>query len=331
MLFFSLPLVPLASACFAAIEAGGQPEKTEIVVAYPQPSGASTPLWVAYEAGLFKKHGLGVKLEVLNPQAAVQAVVSGSADFAGVGVDLLNARLQGAPLKVLMRTLERLVFQTWGGKGITSVQQLKGKTVAVSTPRSLIEIASREGLKKSGLNPDRDVKFLPARTVSGILTAVIAGQAAAGTLSAPTTLKARDAGLNLLIDIGRMNIPGLHAAYGSSEKYIKENPNTIYAFLKGLAEGVVLTRKEPESAKRAIAKYTKIDDPRMVNEAYEAFAPYWATGPAVNVAEIQSWFGYLDEKEFPQTKSADPKEFYDNAFVYELERSGFFKRAGWAK
>jgi ABC-type nitrate/sulfonate/bicarbonate transport system substrate-binding protein len=80
--------------------------------------------------------------------------------------------------------LENLVFQMWGAKDITNIQHLRGKTVAVSSPRSLIEIATREVLKKNGLIGEKDVKFLPAQTVSAIV--VLAGQAAAGTLSAPT-------------------------------------------------------------------------------------------------------------------------------------------------
>lgn len=324
-------IVFISSLGFAASEVGGKPEKPEIIVAYPQPSGGSIPLWVAYEAGLFKKHGLFAKLQVLSPQVAVQAVVSGSADFAGVGVDLLSARLQGARLKVIAGTLENLVFQMWGAKEITDIQHLRGKTVAVSSPRSLIEIASREALKKNGLTPEKDVKFLPAQTVSAILNLVLTGQAAAGTLSAPTTLKARDAGLNLLADIGKMNIPGPHAAYGATEKYINDNPNTVYAFLKAIAEGVVLTRNDPATAKRAIAKYTKIDDPEMINETYEAFAPYWAKSLAVRAEVVQAWFGYLDEKEYPQARNANPREFYDNSFIDNLEKSGFFQKIGWGR
>lgn len=325
VLFFVSPL------CFAASDVGDKPEKTEIVVTYPQPSGSSTPLWVAYEAGLFKKYGLIASLQVLSPQASVQAVISGSADFAGVGAELLSARLQGARLKVIAATLENMVFQMWGAKEITDIQQLRGKTVAVSSPRSLIEIATREVVKKNGLTPEKDVKFLPAQNVGAILNLVLTGQAAAGTLSAPTTLKAREAGLNLLADIGKLNIPGLQTAYGATEKYLKENPNTIEAFVKAMAEGIVLTRKDPATAKRAIAKYTKTDDPGMVNEAYEAFAPHWAKSLAVRTEVVQAWFGYLDEKEYPQARNADPREFYDNSFVDKLERSGFFQKIGWAR
>ncbi len=39
-------------------DVGGKPEKSDVVVTYAQPSGAFTPIWLAYEAGLFKKYGL---------------------------------------------------------------------------------------------------------------------------------------------------------------------------------------------------------------------------------------------------------------------------------
>ncbi len=109
-IYLGLVLFFIPSVCFAASDVAGKPEKNEIIVTYPQPSGSSTPLWVAYEAGLFKKYGLTANLQVLSPQVSVQAVVSGSADITGVGVDLLSARLQGARLKVIAGTLENLVF-----------------------------------------------------------------------------------------------------------------------------------------------------------------------------------------------------------------------------
>ena len=46
-----------------AAEVGGKPEKTDVVVTYAQPSGAFTPIWVAYKAGLFKKYSLNANLQ----------------------------------------------------------------------------------------------------------------------------------------------------------------------------------------------------------------------------------------------------------------------------
>ncbi len=320
-----------SSPGLTASEMGGKPEKNEIIVSYPQPSGAFAPLWVAFETGLFNKYGLMAQLQLLNPQVSVQALISGSADFTAAGVDLLSARLRGARVKLIAVTLEKLVFQMWGIKEITDIQNLKGKTVALSSPRSVIEIATREVLKKSGLTPEKDTKFIFAKTVDAILNLVLGGQAVAGTLSAPTTLKARDSGLNLVADFGKLNIPGIHAAFGATEKYLNDNPNTAHAFLKAIAEGMVITKNDPATTKRAIAKYTKMDDPRMVDEAYEAFAPHWANSLAARSEVVQAWFGYLDEKEFPQAKNANAKEFYDNSFIDGLEKAGFFQKIGRAK
>jgi ABC-type nitrate/sulfonate/bicarbonate transport system substrate-binding protein len=220
------------------------------------------------------------------------------------------------------------VFQIWAAKEIKTIQDLKGKAVAASTPRAALDTATREALKKNGLAPDKDVQILYVQSVPAILSSILGGRTAAGTLSAPNTIKAKEAGLNLLVDIGKLNIPAFQVVYGTTEKYLKNNPNTVYAFLKAIAEGVALSRQDPAVAKKAIAKYLKIDDASMIDGTYDAFAPYWAMSLAVRPEAIKSQFEYIDEKEFPKVKNADPKDFYDNSFVDALTKSGFLKNLG---
>src|SRR6266542_2681205 len=247
----------LVSSSFAA-DVGGKPEKPDVVVTYAQPSGAFTPIWVAYEAGLFKKYGLNASLQLLTPQVSAQAVVSEDADFYTDGPDLINARLRGGQVKYFAGTMQQLVFQIW----------------------------------------------------------------------ATNTLKAKESGLNLLVDIGKLNIPAFQVAYGTTEKFLKSNPNTVYAFLKAIAEGVALSRKDAATAKKVIGKYVKIDDAPTIDGTYEAFAPYWAMSLTVRPEAIKGQFEYLDEKEFANAKNSDPKDFYDNSFVDTLAKSGFLKNLG---
>ena len=211
----------------SAAQLGGRPEKSNFTISYTQPSGAFTTLWVAQEAGLFKKHGLDATLKVLNSQVAAQALVAGEVDVISTGPDLVNIRLQGAPVKYIGGTLQRFIFQLWAAKGLNSLTDLKGKTVAVTTPRTSTEIATREALKKTGVISDRDVSFLYLQTIPAILTAVMSGKTSAGTLSAPNTLKARDSGLSLLLDIAQTNVPGLHLAYGTPRK-LSNPPQTRF-------------------------------------------------------------------------------------------------------
>src|ERR1700740_3162713 len=91
----SLVVTLLTISCTFAAEVGGKPEKPDVVVTYAQTSGAFTPIWLAYEAGLFKKYGLNAKLQLLTPQVSAQAVIAEEADFYTDGPDLINARLHG--------------------------------------------------------------------------------------------------------------------------------------------------------------------------------------------------------------------------------------------
>ncbi len=325
VVFASLGLVAPSSS-FAADS--GKPEKVDVVVTYAQPSGAFTPIWVAYEAGLFKKYGLNASLQLLTPQVSAQAVISEEADFYTDGPDLINARLHGGQVKYFAGTIQQLVFQIWAAKEIKTIQDLKGKAIGASTPRAALDTAIRETLKKNGLAPDKDVQVLYLQSVPAILSAILGGKVVAGGLSAPNTVKAKEAGLNLLVDIGKLNIPAFQVAYGATEKFLKNNPNTISAFLKAIAEGVVMSRQEPAVAKKAIAKYVKIDDAPTIDGTYDAFAPYWAMSLAVRPEAIKAQFEYIDEKEFPKVKNADPKDFYDNSFVDALTKSGFLKNLG---
>ncbi|MGE5306192.1 MAG: ABC transporter substrate-binding protein [Alphaproteobacteria bacterium] len=321
-------LVFLYDPGFAA-DIGGKPEKVDVTVTYVQPSGVFTPVYVAYEAGLFKKYGLNAKLQLVSPAVSAQAVISGEADFYTEGSDLINARLRGGAVKYFGATLQQFVFQMWAAKEIATVQQLRGKTYAATTPRAALDIATREGLKKNGLIPDKDVKIMYVQSIPAVLTSVTSGKTSGGTLSAPNNLKARDAGMNMIADIGKLNIPGLQMAYGATENYIKNNPNTIYAFLKAVAEAVVVSQRDVALTKKAIAKYTKTDDARMIDETYVQYSPYWPMNLAVLSNAIQAGLSYLDEKEFPQAKNADVREFFDNSFVDHLELSGFFKSVGF--
>jgi len=314
-----------------ASQLGAPPEKSNFIISYTQASGVFAPLWVAHESGLFKKYGLGTSLKLLNTQVATQALIAGEIDVIATGPNIVDVRLQGVPVKYIGASVQRYILQLWGVKGLNSLGDIKGKTIGVTTPKTVAEIATREALKKTGVISDKDVSFIYLQTVPAILAAVMSGKTSAGTLSAPNTLKARDAGLTLLLDIGQTNVPGMHLAWGTTERVIKSYPNSLYAFLKAIAEATILSKQNPSVTKKAIGKYTDTDDVKIIDETYEQFSPYWDANLAVQVEPIQTHMMYLDEKEFPRLKDARPTDFIDNSFAENLKNSGFLQTLGRAK
>lgn len=314
-------VIPLIAT---AAEVGGSPETVDVTAAFVAPSAAFTPLFITADAGLFTKYGLNVNARLINTTVAVKALLAEETDFLVDGPLLIAARLGGARVKYFGAYMQRFVFQIWGAKGISTLDQLKGKTVAVSPPRGAVDIATREALKKQGLVPDSDLKFVYNDQVPAILTAIVTGTAAAGTRSAPLTLNARNAGLNLLLDIRQLNIAGLQGDYRTTEKFLNNHPNTIYAFERAMAEGVILAKKDSAAAKNAIAKHLKVSDPKVLDAAYDFYAPYLETKFAVRNDVIRAELDYLNEKEFPQLKIANTSDFFDNSFVSNLTKAGLF-------
>ena len=321
-------LVSVLDAPSFGADAGGKPEKPDVIVSYAQPSGAFTPIWVAYEAGLFKKYGLNATLQLLTPQVSAQAVVSEEVDFYTDGPDLINARLRGGQVKYFGGTMQQLVFEIWAAKEFKTIQELKGKTVAASTPRAALDTATREALKKrpgagqgraNSLRPDRagDSQRHHRRQDCG-RHALGAEHAESEGVGAEPFGRYRQA---------RIFPPSRSPT--APRKSISRTIRTMFTrFLRRLPKALCCRARIAPIAKKAIAKYAKIEDGPTIDGTYEAFAPYWAMSLGVRPEAIKGQFEYLDEKEFPNAKSADPRDFYDNTFVAALSKSGFLKNLG---
>ena len=63
------------------------------------------PLWIATDAGYFKKRGLDVDVQYLPAQEGIPALMSGQVQFAGIGgPDGISAEAQGTKLKLFSRS-----------------------------------------------------------------------------------------------------------------------------------------------------------------------------------------------------------------------------------
>jgi hypothetical protein len=75
-------------------------------------------------------------------------------------------------------------------------------------------------------------------------------------------------------------------------------------------------------SKWAAAKYLATKDQAIIEEAYRGFAPLFPKIPYVIDEAIRSALSVTDH---PRAASANPKDFYDNRFLQELENLGFVK------
>src|SRR5678816_3703283 len=210
-------------------------------------SGVMAPIWVAQDAGLFVKHGVTVDLKYLAATTAVQGMVGGGEEVGLVGNQGIDAKLEGADLIYVASCLPVFVFQVYARPEIKSMADLKGKVVAVTQPAASTDYAMRIVLKRNGLEPDKDVKILYSQDILGVLNNVSAGNAAAGIMSAPTSLKAKSAGIKPILNITELKIPFLFTGVLSSPKVIREKNEALTRFLRAYIEAMAVIRMDKET------------------------------------------------------------------------------------
>jgi hypothetical protein len=137
--FFRLgTLVTLIGLGFSFGEPGQAQERTphqleSLNVAYVSITGSRIPLWIAKDAGLFEKYGLSVNLIVIaSGNVAIGALVAGDVDILGApGTTSLVSAARGLPVAII-GTFGPSAWKLAAHPSITSVQDLKGKTVGIS-------------------------------------------------------------------------------------------------------------------------------------------------------------------------------------------------------
>jgi ABC-type nitrate/sulfonate/bicarbonate transport system substrate-binding protein len=172
-----------ALAIWCAIDAAAQ-ESRKIRMAYSAFSISFLNLFVARDAGLFKKHDLDVELIQMAGPLPVAALAAGELDYLTGYTTGIVATGQGAPLKGIMISLRKPPFFLLAEPGTQRASELAGKRIGVDRLGSLQHLVVRLMLKHKGTEPDKAI-YTQTRSVSNTVTSLGQGAVAAAMLSAP--------------------------------------------------------------------------------------------------------------------------------------------------
>ena len=155
-----IPLLIIVLTIFVAHSASAQQLET-LNASYASVTGSRIPLWIAKDAGLFEKYGLNVNLVVIAAgTAAIGALASGDVEILGApGSTTMVSAARGLPLAII-GTFGPSAWKLAAHPAITSVEQLRGKTIGISRPGTTIEFATKRALTKLGFTPGKDIQIL---------------------------------------------------------------------------------------------------------------------------------------------------------------------------
>lgn len=136
---------------------------------------------------------------------------------------------------------------------------------------------------------------------------------------------AKKQGYQILVNIAVLKIPYPQLVVETTERYARENPQTVKSFLKGFIEGVHYAANQKNETKKIMTKYLKTVDPEILDIAYQNFLETTDYSGRPNLDGIRNAMDEVAAR-VPAVKSRKPEEFVDTRILRELEKEGFFKQ-----
>lgn len=302
---------------------GAAQELKKIKIGYPAISYNQIHIWVAKDAGLFRRHGLEAEtIFFRGGQLATQALVAGDPPIVNIGL-VVHAGLQGHDVVLIASSESAYAYSVVARPGMAKVEQLKGKRIGVSGFGSASHNAVLILLRKFNLEPNKDVAVIVAGATTERLGAIEANRVDATVLTPSEMPRARKQGLVEVYDMLDLGIEVQGNGFATSRSFIRSQRDTAMAALKGYVEALYYIPRHRDETRKITGKYMRTSDAEVLDATYEWFVKHVAKKPYPTLKGIQF---LLDEfaPRMPQAKNAKPEQFVDLTLLQQLERDGYF-------
>jgi ABC-type nitrate/sulfonate/bicarbonate transport system substrate-binding protein len=221
--------------------------QTKVRVGQPQAGTFQfVPLQVGTEAGIFKKHGIDLDVVSFGGGPRVQqAMTAGAIDIAiGSGPELAFvakgapeigvAAIADAPYSVVLAVLKE--------SSIQRAEDLKGKTISISSKGSLTDWLARELGRQLGWGPD-GINTAPLGTTAAQTAALKTRQIDGMIVEANAGYKLEEDGSGrVVVQFGdRIKVFHIYVLYARRE-FAQQSPNAVRAFLAAWFETIAYMR-----------------------------------------------------------------------------------------
>ena len=294
--------------------------------AYISPNaGSSSVLWVAKDAGIFKKHGLDVNVVYIEgtPKALMSLFAGELQVVAGTGPAVVQAKMRGADVTMIMGFEVFLPYYLIATPDVKRVEDLKGKIGANHSAATSADFAMRLGLRNIGFDPDRDVNLRVVGATNLRMLAMQQGQAQFTVITTTEREEAEKRGFKVLVDLASKRIPYPHSGLITSQRMLREKHDAMLRFGRATVEAIHFFKTQKASTTAVLKKYAKTD----LSTLDSAYAYLKTALPDTPYPTIEGMKTYIAEAGRTQKEIAktDPASFVDSSIVKSVEKEGFLK------
>ena len=286
--------------------------ETKILISAPSKSLTWFPAALAKEKGFYRDEGLDVDFVVMNPRLALQAVISGDAAYTTALGSTIRAAVRGLPLRVVLTICEKPHFALIAKPGTTTVEQLRGKIVGISSFGASSDTMARAALAKYKLSPEKDVKILAVGGGLNRLAALKSGAIDATLIEAPYNIMLEQEGFPRLLFVGDV-VPSPIAGFGTGTERIQKQSAEVRRIVRAALRAIQYAKANRRETVQAIARWTAMDI-KLAEGSYDMAAPTWTTG-GVPAGEALRTAMEEVQRELKLDRPPDPAQAFDWSFV----------------
>jgi NitT/TauT family transport system substrate-binding protein len=320
-----LTCLMMLMAATAALGAEGQAEKLRVAIS--SISTSQVNIWVPFDTGFFKKHGLDIELVYISgAPVGAAALLSGEVAISQGGVvGSITSNMKGSGTFIILGGADRFPYQLVVSPSIKQISELKGKRFAVSRIGSADHTATLFVLPKLGVQPDKEMNIVQVGSLPARFAALANNSVQGALLIPPETVKAKELGYRILSNFADIDIHYQQNGVYTTRSYINKRPDVLRRFAVAYSEGNHYIHSNSEGAQRIMRKYLHGDE-KAIKEAYtEVVLKATPKIPYPSKPGIQTLLDFL-AKTAPEATTAKPDDFIDVRFVKELEDSGFYAK-----
>jgi hypothetical protein len=147
----------------------------------------------------------------------------------------------------------------------------------------------------------------------------------AAPFSSPANLRAQETGARSLLNMGTAGVYFPHDALMARRTFINGNEDFVRRATRAYSEGVHRLFTDPAAGKRAVRKYARTSDAKIVDVVYQYAIDYIEKIPYNSREAVQEVLNQAAVRN-PKAKDAKPESFYDDKYIRELDNQGFYKQ-----
>jgi NitT/TauT family transport system substrate-binding protein len=303
------------------------PAEDRINFAYISPNaGSSSVLWIAKDAGIFKKHGLDVNVIYIEgtPKALMSLFAGELQVVAGTGPAVASARVRGADASMIMGFEVYLPYYLIATPAIKTVEDLKGKVGANHSAATSADFAMRLGLRSIGLDPERDVSLRVVGATNLRMIMMQQGQAQFTVISNTEREEAEKLGFKVLADLASKRMPYPHSGVITSQKILREKHDAILRFGRASVEAIHYFKNNKPQSLAILKKYAKTD----LSTLDSAYAYLKNAIPDMPYPTLEGMKTILAEmgRTRPEVLRYDAATMVDTSIVKAIDEEGFLKK-----